>query len=70
MPKDAKVSLKTYNLFSQAVRTLVNAAQSRGYKSVVWNGKDDPGQIEGSGLYIYRLEAEGKVKNRKMFFME
>jgi len=70
LPKDAKVSLKIYNLFGREVRTLVNEAQSRGHKSVVWNGKDDSGQIVGSGLYIYRLEAEGKVQNNKMLFLK
>jgi hypothetical protein len=70
LPKDAEVSLKIYDLFGREVRTLVNAAQSRGHKSVVWNGKDDSGQIVGSGLYIYRLEAEGKVQNNKMLFLK
>jgi hypothetical protein len=70
LPKDAKVSLKVYNSSGQAVRTLVNEAQSKGHKSVLWNGKDDSGQIVGSGLYICRLEAAGKVQNNKMLFLK
>lgn len=70
LPKDTKVNLKIYNLYGQEVRTLVNEAQSAGHKSAVWNGKDDSGIIVSSGLYIYRLEAENIVQNKKMLFLK
>jgi hypothetical protein len=70
LPKRTEVNLKIYNVIGQEVRTLVNETQSSGHKSVVWNGKDDSGQILGGGLYIYRLQAEGKVQNAKMVFLK
>ncbi len=70
LPEDTEVNLKIYNLFGQEVRTLVNEAQSAGSKSVVWNGKDASGRIVSSGLYIYRLEAEKMVQNKKMLFLK
>jgi hypothetical protein len=70
LPRDAKVSLRIYNLFGQAVRTLANEAQARGHKSVVWNGKDDSGKAVGSGIYICKLEAGGKVQHDKMLILK
>ncbi len=70
LPEDTEVNLKIYNLFGQEIRTIVNEAQAAGSKSVVWNGKDASGQIVSSGLYIYRLEAEKIVQNKKMLFLK
>ncbi|MFQ5652232.1 MAG: T9SS type A sorting domain-containing protein [bacterium] len=70
LPKDARVNLIIYNLLGERVRTLVNQTQTAGERLVVWDGKDDLGQIVNSGLYIYRLETEGTVINRKMLFLK
>ena len=70
LPKDAKVNLQIYNLLGQEVRTLVNQTQTAGDNLVVWDGKDDSGQIVNSGLYIYRLETENTAIHRKMLFLK
>jgi subtilisin-like proprotein convertase family protein len=65
-----KVTLKIYNILGQEVRTLVNKNETAGFKSVVWNGKDNMGKAVSSGLYIYRLEAGQFVKSHKMMFIK
>lgn len=59
LPKPAQVNLTIYNILGQKVRTLVNAFETAGYKSVVWDGKNEFGHPVGSGVYIYRLSASG-----------
>jgi subtilisin family serine protease len=70
LPVDAAVSLKVYNLLGQEVRTLVSGAQTAGFKKVVWDGRNNGGQSVSSGIYVYRLQAPGFVKSRKMMLLK
>jgi hypothetical protein len=64
------VTLRVYNTLGQVVATLVNDVQAPGYKSIVWNGKNDSGAPVASGLYIYTLTAGNVVKSDRMLFMK
>ena len=64
------VTLRVYNTLGQVVATLVNDVQDAGYKSVVWNGKNDSGAPVASGIYIYTLTAGNVVKSDRMLFMK
>jgi len=64
------VKLTIYNVLGQKVRTLVNTNQAAGFKNIVWNGLNDVGEQVSTGIYIYRIEADGFVKSRKMVFMK
>jgi flagellar hook assembly protein FlgD len=74
LKEDAKVSLVIYNILGQKVKTLVNERQTAGYKSVLWDGRNDYGQPVSSGIYIYRIVmGNGKekyVKSHKMVLMK
>ncbi len=65
-----KVTLKVYNMLGQEVRTLVNRHESPGFKSVVWDGRDNKGKMASSGLYIYRIETGKFVKSHKMLLVK
>ena len=68
LPEASNVRLTIYNVLGQEVRTLVNAAQSRGVHSVQWDGRDASGRQAATGIYIYRLEAGQFVATRNMVF--
>ncbi len=70
LTEPTKVTLKIYNTMGQEVRTLVNKNETAGYKSVVWDGRDNAGNVVSSGLYIYRLQAGKFVKSHKMLFVK
>jgi hypothetical protein len=59
VPEDGFVRLTIYNLLGQAVTTLVNEEISAGNYSVVWNGKDQGGLKVSSGIYLYKMQANG-----------
>ncbi len=62
-----QVSLRVYNVAGQLVRTLVNTVQSPGQvRPVRWNGLNSTGQSVSSGVYFYRLTADGYTRTRKM----
>lgn len=69
--KDAgPVALKIYNMLGQEVRTLVAAIETAGYKTVVWDGRNDSGGMVSSGIYLYRLETTHFTKSRKMLLIK
>ncbi len=67
---DSKVSLKVYNLLGQEVRTLVSGQAGRGENVVSWDGKDNTGRLVSSGMYLYKLEANGISQVKKMMLMK
>jgi hypothetical protein len=69
LPKATQAVLKIYNIFGQEVRTVVNARQSAGVNTVVWDGRDESGKEVSSGIYIYRLQTGEFIQNRKLSFV-
>ena len=70
LPKHLKVRLAIYDLLGQEIRILVNDKQSEGYKSVIWDGKNDFGKIMSSGLYFYRLKTIEFMETKKLLLLK
>ncbi len=70
LPKPTQVKLVIYDMLGQEVRTLVNEPQKQGVNSVVWNGKNNQGQPLPSGLYIYRIVADGFTQSSKSVLLK
>lgn len=49
------VSLSIYDLLGRKVRTLASEHLPSGYKSVLWDGKNDSEEDIASGIYFYQL---------------
>ena len=58
---DSQVNLCIYDISGKIVLNLVNRKESAGNHSVVWNGKDDRGNVVSLGVYFYRLETNGNL---------
>lgn len=65
LPEDGFVSLKIYNVLGQEVATLVSDNLTAGDYKYVWNASNF-----ASGIYIYRLEANGLVMDKNMILMK
>jgi hypothetical protein len=63
---NSDVRLTIYNMLGQRVKTLLQARQPAGSYAVQWNGTNDAGAPVASGVYFYRLRAEGFVQTRKL----
>ena len=55
------VSLKVYDVSGKPVRTLVDGTLGAGRHSALWNGEDEIGRPVASGVYVTRLEVEGRT---------
>ena len=70
LPKDSQVELKVFNIMGQEVTTLVNGWQKAGYRSVVWDGRDNSGHPVASGVYFYKLRAGEFNSIKKMVLLK
>ncbi|MBM3315058.1 hypothetical protein FJY71_04350, partial [candidate division WOR-3 bacterium] len=48
------------------VRCLVNGAVPAGVRTLVYDGRDNRGRALPAGVYLLRLDAEGKVLTEKV----
>ena len=53
------VVLSVYNVLGKKVRTLVNKETLAGEYFAQWDGKDENGERVTSGIYLYKLTADG-----------
>jgi hypothetical protein len=70
LPTASVVRLGIYDVLGQKVRTLVDEAIDAGSHKAIWDGRNDAGVQVVSGTYIYRFEAGGFVKTRKMVLVK
>jgi glucose/arabinose dehydrogenase len=64
------VTLKIYDLGGRVVRTLVSQQLSPGYKSVIWDGKNQDGRDVASGVYFCRLKVGDFSQSKKMLLLK
>ncbi len=69
LPKAGIIRLVIYDVLGRKIRTLVNQRQAAGSKQVRWNGRNDQGDIVGSGIYFYRLSSEEFNRVKKMVLL-
>ena len=64
-----RVVLAVYNVLGEEIVRLVDRSLLPGRYSVKWNGRDRFGMEVPSGVYLYRLEADGFTRSRKMLLV-
>ncbi len=66
LDKNAKVSLKVYNMLGQEVATVVNNQMTNaGYHRVEFDASD-----LSTGMYIYRIKAGNQMKTKRMMLVK
>lgn len=68
--KSGFVSLILYDLLGRKVRTLVSERLIPGYKSVLWDGKNDSGDDVASGIYFYQLKVGDFSETKKLVLLK
>ncbi len=70
IPNKTTVQLRVYNLLGEVVKKLVSGTLERGEHSVTWNGTNDFSNSVISGVYLIRLDADGKSLTNKMILLK
>lgn len=55
IPLYTEIDLRVYNLLGQEIKTIYTGAIEAGRYDLSWDGRDDAGQAQSSGIYLYRL---------------
>ncbi|MDD5688190.1 MAG: gliding motility-associated C-terminal domain-containing protein [Elusimicrobia bacterium] len=59
----SQVDGKILTLNGSFVANMLSVDSEGDNPKMIWNGKDSSGKVVPSGIYIYQIEAEGKVFN-------
>jgi len=59
---DSQVELSIFNITGQKVKILAQNEFTKGSHSIIWNGDDDFGNSFSSGVYLYKLNVNGKTE--------
>ena len=70
LPEDAKVNITIYDMIGRQVKTLVNASQTAGYKTIYWNATNDKNRPVSAGLYLYVIQAGEFSQTKKMILLK
>lgn len=59
-----------YDAAGRRVRTLVDRMLPAGRHDVDWDGRDEHGALQSSGVYFYRLQAGNRAESKKMVLLK
>jgi len=66
VPSPQQVEITVYNVLGNSIRTLFNGISPSGKNKIDWNGKDNNGNVVGSGIYFYKIQMKDISFNGKM----
>ena len=64
LPSQSDVRLTVFNVLGQEVRVLVKGELPAGSHTATWDGRNNAGVSQASGLYFYKMEAVGGTAGR------
>ncbi len=70
LPEDELVNIEIHDMMGRIVKTLVNSAQTAGYKSIKWNATNDRNDPVSTGLYFYTIQAGDFRQTKKMILLK
>lgn len=70
LPTSNKAALKIYNLRGELVRTLLEEQLNAGIHRAMWDGNDNTGRRQSSGVYFYKLETKDFNAVRKLILLK
>jgi len=66
IPYSTEITLIIFDLLGGKIRTLVRNEMQNGNYRMMWDGKNDNGDLVGSGIYFYVLEFGNSKLSKKM----
>jgi hypothetical protein len=66
LDRPARVTLEVFDIQGRMVRRLADGPMVAGVHAVAWDGRDRNGRLLPAGIYLQRLEADGRKVTRKV----
>jgi hypothetical protein len=68
--KDSHAVVGIYNVKGQKVRVLADEPLKQGFNRLSWDGTDFNGRQAGTGVYYYKVSAEGRTLSGKLLLVK
>ncbi len=65
LERAGRVELSVFDSRGRLVRNLMSGQRGGGKHSLFWNGRDGNGSPVAAGVYLFRIEAHGRVETKK-----
>ncbi len=70
LAKAQAAQIVIYNVKGQAIRHLHIKDAAKGINRITWDGRDDKGNLQASGTYMFRLRSGSYSSTKKMIMMK
>lgn len=70
IPEQTHVKITIFDLTGRSVRTLLNGEKSAGVYRLIWDGRQDNGNPAAAGVYVYSLQTDRQIFNKKMLLLK
>lgn len=70
LPKESVVTITIYDMLGKAINRIISQKLPSGKHSIRWNGDDNNGNLVGTGIYFYQIQAGDYVNTKKMLLMK
>ncbi len=70
LPRSSDVRIDLYDITGRLVRTLADETMTAGNHTVTFDGRSSSGNQLATGVYFYRMQANGFVATKKMLLMK
>jgi len=69
LPADARVALEIYDVIGTRIRTLNVGSQEQGEHLLVWDIRNEAGEVVPRGIYFVRLKAAGEARSLRLIVL-
>ncbi|KAF0139460.1 MAG: FG-GAP repeat protein [Stygiobacter sp.] len=70
LPKQSRVQIKIYDAIGNEIRSLIDEEKSAGKYNILWDSRNNYGTRVSSGVYFYKITADGFAQTKKMVLMK
>ena len=70
VPRQGAVAVRIFDLQGRQIATLVNEAMNAGVYRVRWNGQDDGGRAQSSGIYFAQIQSGGSRQSVRLTMLK
>ncbi len=70
LERDSRVEISVYDILGQEIVTLIDEEKSAGQHQATWSGIDSDGKSVASGVYFYKLTADGVSESKQMMLVK
>lgn len=70
LPKQSRVQIKIFDVIGNEIRSLIDEEKSAGKYNILWDSRSNSGSRVSSGVYFYKIFADGFTETKKMILMK